>query len=49
MAHWNADEFNDDQYAEATLVEGPGSYIYIGVGVRCAASAQRDAHGPETA
>ena len=36
-AHWNADTFDDDQYAEATITAlGPDDYI--GVAVRCAAA-----------
>lgn len=37
-ARWNADAFNDDQYSEGTL-SGVGSGAFIGVSVRCSASA----------
>jgi hypothetical protein len=37
-AHWNADSFNADQYAEATI-SAIGAARYIGVSVRNAASA----------
>lgn len=36
-AHWNADVFDDDQYAEATVAAITGG-TYTGVAVRCAAS-----------
>lgn len=36
-AHWNADTFDNNQYAEAT-VTAIGSTDYIGIAVRCAAS-----------
>jgi hypothetical protein len=38
MAHWNADAFDDDQYAQATVVAISGS-VWIGVSVRAHASA----------
>ncbi len=37
-AHWNADTFDDDQYAQATLVDQFNSRT-IGVAVRCHATA----------
>ena len=37
LAHWNADAFADDQYAESTRTDV--SYYELGVAVRCAASA----------
>jgi hypothetical protein len=41
FAHWNADSFDNDQYAEADVPASitPGDYQIIGVAVRCAASA----------
>ena len=37
MAHWNADSFNNNQYAEATLVTLSNG-IWIGLAVRCHAT-----------
>lgn len=37
-AHWNADTFDDDQYAEATYVAGQALFA-TGIAVRCHASA----------
>lgn len=37
-AHWNADVFSNDQYSQGTIV-ALGATIYIGVSVRCHASA----------
>ena len=37
-AHWNADSFNNDQYAELTLIASVGPAVFIGPAVRCAAS-----------
>lgn len=33
-AHWNADSFNDDQYAEGDITN-TASGVYVGVAVRC--------------
>lgn len=37
-AHWNADVFSNDQYSQGTIV-ALGATIFIGVSVRCHASA----------
>lgn len=37
-AHWNADAFANDQYAQG-VIGAIGTAVYIGVAVRCAASA----------
>jgi hypothetical protein len=39
-AHWNADTFDDDQYSQATVSALSGTYIYIGICARAAASAE---------
>lgn len=39
-AHWNADSFNDNQYAEMTSkLQTNNQWHYLGVSVRCAAAA----------
>jgi hypothetical protein len=40
IAHWNADAFNADQYAQGTVVAYTGDWVATGVSVRCAASGE---------